>query len=242
MVSDETADAAHAQIGRSEVHDAVRHPRSLTITLAVVLTLVVTSLVVFVIGLALAAGQAASTPATVFSIASGGSFLGWYLKALIVGGSGRRTSRINVWPAIGLLTASCFAAATGYGLFEMLTGTHLGTRIALFVAGLMGAVAGLVAYVRDTDTDQDTGEQDDGSDAAASPALPGLDTPPASPASPASPAPGTSPTAPRHAADEATLPRVLIAPAPPRRGAADDDASSRAPADTAPAVRARRGA
>jgi len=148
-LSDETLGPARIRSGQVGAHPAGRPPSS-TATLVVVVTLVMASLIVFVIGLALAAGQAASTAAIAFSIAVGGSFLGWYVKAL-VSGSGRSTARINAWPPIGLVSASCFAVITGYGLFEMLTGTHLGTRIALFAAGIVGAGAALVAFVRDAD-------------------------------------------------------------------------------------------
>jgi len=125
-------------------------PPSLTITLVLLVALLVSALVLLVAGLSLAAKLDAASAVTVTAIALGGSLLIWHLRALIFG-SGRRTAMISRWPWVDLVVIAAFGTATGFALFDMLTGVRSAARVAMLCAGFVGLVAALVAFVRDTD-------------------------------------------------------------------------------------------
>lgn len=137
------AEASH------EVAQTGQQP-SLAITVALLIALLVSSLVLLVAGLSLAAKLDAATAVVVAAIALGGSLLIWHLQALIRG-SGRRTAMINRAPWANLVVVAAFGITTGFSLFDMLTGVRSAPRTAMLVAGLVGLVAALISFIRDTD-------------------------------------------------------------------------------------------
>ncbi len=138
--------------GEAAVHDAVdvARPPSLGITVGLLVALLVSALVLLVTGLSLVARSDAASAVSVTAIALGGSLLVWHLRALIAG-AGRRTAMISRWPWVDLVVIAGFGVTTGFALFDMLTGVFSAARIAMLTAGLVGLVAALVAFVRDTD-------------------------------------------------------------------------------------------
>lgn len=130
-------------------NDAARPP-SLTFTVILLVALLVSSLVLLIAGLSLAAQLDAASAVVIASIALGGSLLIWHLQTLLRG-SGRRTAMINRTPWVNLMVIAAFGVTTGFSLFDVLTGLRSAPRIAMLAAGLVGLVAALISYIRDTD-------------------------------------------------------------------------------------------
>lgn len=143
-------DAGKQSQQRPETATSDGRPPSLGVTIGLLVTLLVSSLVMLVAGLSLFARLDAASAVTWTSIAIGGSLLIWHLWALI-SGSGRKTAMISRWPWIDLVVIAAFGVATGFALFDTLTGVRSAPRIAMLAAGLVGLIAALVAFVRDTD-------------------------------------------------------------------------------------------
>lgn len=135
------AGASATSLGRSA---------SMPVTMGLLALLLVCSVVVLVAGLAMANEQDASQVINVTLIASGGSLVVWHLRSLLTG-SGRRTPMISRWPWVGLVVVAAFGLALGFSLFDLLTGARSASRIALLVAGVVGMLTGLVAFMRDAD-------------------------------------------------------------------------------------------
>ncbi len=123
---------------------------SMQVTMALLATLLVTSLVVLVAGLAMAREQDASQFINLTLITLGGCLVVWHLRSLLTG-SGRRTAMISSWPWVGLAVVAAFGLALGFSLFDLLTGARSASRIALVVAGVVGMIAGLIGFMRDSD-------------------------------------------------------------------------------------------
>ena len=155
VASPESADDAVAPapartpgLGRSAT--AVYRAPSMAITIGTLAVLLVTSVVVLVSGLAMVNQSDAAQPINLAVITIGGSLVIWHLRAVIAG-SGRRTAMISPWPWIGLLVVAAFGVTLGFALFDLLTGVRSAARVALLLAGVLGMVAGLIAFMRDAD-------------------------------------------------------------------------------------------
>lgn len=137
---------------------AALRPASKGLTLGLLAVLLVASLVLLVAGLAMVTGQESLAVVPLVAISLGGSLLIWHVRALLAG-SGRRTARISPWPWVGLVVVSAFGLTLGFSLFDLLTGVRSAARIALLVAGVVGLMAGLVAFVRDADINERAAEE-----------------------------------------------------------------------------------
>ncbi len=130
--------------------------------------LLATSLIVLVASAAMIFYSQASLVVTVLTLVLGGSLLAWHVR-LLISGSGRTRPTITTNLPIALIVVGCFAAITGFGLFEVLGGRIEPIRIVLALAGAIGLVASLIALIRDAgeeEADEETEDSGEGTDVA----------------------------------------------------------------------------
>lgn len=128
--------------------------------------LLATSLIVLVASAAMIFYSQASLVVTVLTLVLGGSLLAWHVR-LLISGSGRTRPTITTNLPIALIVVGCFAAITGFGLFEVLGGRIEPIRIVLALAGAIGLVASLIALIRDAgeeEADEETEDSGEGTD------------------------------------------------------------------------------
>lgn len=128
--------------------------------------LLATSLIVLVASAAMIFYSQASLVVTVLTLVLGGSLLAWHVR-LLISGSGRTRPTITTNLPIALVVAGCFAAITGFGLFEVFGGRVEPIRIVLALAGAIGLVASLIALIRDAgeeEADEETEDSGEGTD------------------------------------------------------------------------------
>ena len=130
--------------------------------------LLATSLILLVASAAMIFYSQASLVVTVLTLVLGGSLLAWHVR-LLISGSGRTRPTITTNLPIALIVVGCFAAITGFGLFEVFGGRVEPIRIVLALAGAIGLVASLIALIRDAgeeEADEETEDSGEGTDVA----------------------------------------------------------------------------
>ncbi|MDK7733725.1 hypothetical protein QP568_05405 [Propionimicrobium lymphophilum] len=134
--------------------------KKLGVTATLLALLLACSLIVLIASLAMVFYSQASLVITVLTIVLGGSLLAWHIRVLI-GGSGRTKSTITTNFSIALIVIGCFAMITGFGLFDVLGGRVEPTRIVLAIAGFIGLVCALIAFIRDTGQEHEARESEE---------------------------------------------------------------------------------
>ena len=134
--------------------------KKLGVTATLLGLLLACSLSVLIASLAMVFYSQASLVITVLTIVLGGSLLAWHIRVLI-GGSGRTKSTITTNFSIALIVIGCFAMITGFGLFDVLGGRVEPTRIVLAIAGFIGLVCALIAFIRDTGQEHEARESEE---------------------------------------------------------------------------------
>ncbi|WP_277033863.1 hypothetical protein [Propionimicrobium lymphophilum] len=134
--------------------------KKLGVTATLLALLLACSLIVLIASLAMVFYSQASLVITVLTIVLGGSLLAWHIRVLI-GGSGRTKSTITTNFSIALIVIGCFAMITGFGLFDVLGGRVEPTRTVLAIAGFIGLVCALIAFIRDTGQEHEARESEE---------------------------------------------------------------------------------